>query len=166
MCFRSPLKGKQPAGTQNNIYTKHRLWLSSFYSSPHSFHNVDTYLKCNQRDLSQRTSSPKFSADILTGHLSGWGWNGHLWVSKSPSGVVEVRCVAAVVVVGNQHFSVLVGPEAVEVNQDAGDGVALATVHQVLESDLIGVFRLHHVKDLILKRNGGPKCLPFVFTSK
>lgn len=75
-------------------------------------------------------------------------------VSKSSSGVVEVTCIAAVVVVGDQHFSVLVGPEAVEVDQDAGDGIALATVYQVLESDLIGVFRLHHVKDLILRREG------------
>lgn len=48
---------------------------------------------------------------------------------KSASGVIEVHCVAAVVVVGNQHFSVLIGPEAVEVNQDAGDDVALATVY-------------------------------------
>lgn len=47
---------------------------------------------------------------------------------KSASGVIEVHCVAAVVVVGNQHLSVLVGPEAVEVNEDAGDDVALATV--------------------------------------
>lgn len=66
-------------------------------------------------------------------------------------GVVEVGCVAAVIVVSNQHFSVLVGPEAAEVNQDAGYRVTLATVHQVLECDPTGVFRLHHVKDLILK---------------
>lgn len=79
-----------------------------------------------------------------------------------PSGVVEVRCAAAVAVVGNQHLSVLVGPEAVEVDQDAGDGISLATVYQVLESDLIGVFGLHHVEDLILRRNGGRKSFFFL----
>lgn len=71
-------------------------------------------------------------------------------MSLKHSGVVKVSCVAAIVVVGYKHFSVLIGPEAVEVNQDAGDGVTLATVNQVLKSDLIGVFRFHHVKDLIL----------------
>lgn len=75
-------------------------------------------------------------------------------VSESSSTVVEVSCVGAVVVVGNQHFSVLVCPETVKVNQDAGNSVALATVHQVLEGDLIGVFGLHHVEDLILRREG------------
>lgn len=59
---------------------------------------------------------------------------------------------AAVTVVGDQHFSVLIGPETVEVNQDADHCVALTAVHQVLQCDLEGVFRLHHVKDLILKR--------------
>lgn len=57
---------------------------------------------------------------------------------------------AAVTVVGDQHFSVLIGPETVEVNQDADHCVALTAVHQVLQCDLEGVFRLHHVKDLIL----------------
>lgn len=71
------------------------------------------------------------------------------WVPKSSSGIVEVPSVV-VAVVGDQHFSILVGPEAVEVDEDAGDGVALATVYQVLEGDLVGVFGLHHVKDLIL----------------
>lgn len=70
--------------------------------------------------------------------------------NKSSSAVIEVSCVAAVAVAGHQHFSVLIAPEAVEVNQDAGDGIALATVHQVLEGNLEGVFRLHHVKYLIL----------------
>lgn len=77
-------------------------------------------------------------------------------------GVVEVGCVAAVVVVGDQHFSVLVGPEAVEVDEDAGDRVSLATVDQILECDLVRVFRLYHVKDLILRgereRKGGLQC--------
>lgn len=81
---------------------------------------------------------------------------------KSSSAVVQVSCVAAVVVIGDQHFSVLIGPEAVEVNQDAGDGIALATVNQVLESDLVGVFRLHHVKYLILRR-GGNQMFIFLF---
>lgn len=76
------------------------------------------------------------------------------------SGVVKVSCVAAVVVVSDQHFSVLIGPEAVEVDQDASDGVALATVHQILQRDLIGVFRLHHVEDLILRRKSDENIQP------
>lgn len=73
----------------------------------------------------------------------------------SLSGVVKVSCVAAatIVVVGNQHLSVLVGPEAVEVNQDTGDSITLATIHQILKRDLIGVFGLHHVEYFILRRN-------------
>lgn len=49
---------------------------------------------------------------------------------ESSSVVVQVDCAAAaaVIVVGNQHFSVFVSPEAVEVNQDAGDDVALTAV--------------------------------------
>ena len=66
-------------------------------------------------------------------------------------GVIEVKGTVAVVVIGDQHFSVLIGPEAVEVDQDAGDRVALATVDQVLQGDLVRVFRFHHVEDLILK---------------
>lgn len=60
---------------------------------------------------------------------------------------------AAITVVGHQHFSVLIGPEAIEVNQDADHCVALTAVYQVLQCDLVGVFRLHHVKDLILRRD-------------
>lgn len=47
---------------------------------------------------------------------------------ESSSVVVQVDCAAAVVVISNQHFSVFVSPEAIEVNQDAGDDVALTAV--------------------------------------
>lgn len=77
---------------------------------------------------------------------------------ESSSVVVEVDCAAAaaVVVVGNQHLSVFVSPEAVEVDQDAGDDVTLTAVDKILQSDLVGVFGLHHVKDLILRTKKGP----------
>lgn len=94
----------------------------------------------NQRHLSQQQ---EFSSPFRLGLKQ-------VTRASPSSGVLHVSCAAAVVVVGNQHFSVLIGPEAIEVNQDAGDGITLATVNQVLEGDLIGVFRLHHVKDLIL----------------
>lgn len=76
---------------------------------------------------------------------------------ESSSVVIQVDCAAAaaVVVIGNQHFSVFVSPEAVEVDEDAGDNVALAAVDEILESDLIGVFGLYHVKDLILRTKKG-----------
>lgn len=49
---------------------------------------------------------------------------------ESSSVVVQVDCAAAaaVVVISNQHFSVFVSPEAIEVNQDAGDDVSLTAV--------------------------------------
>lgn len=71
------------------------------------------------------------------------------------SRVIKASHVAVVVVISNQHFPVLIHPEAVEVDQDAGDSITLATVHQILQCDLIGVFWLHHVKDLILKKELG-----------
>lgn len=68
------------------------------------------------------------------------------------SSIIQFSCAAAVIVISNQHFSVLIRPETIEVNQDACDCIALATVDQILQRDLEGVFRLHHVKDLILGR--------------
>lgn len=66
-------------------------------------------------------------------------------------GVIKVTIVVAAVVIGNQDFSVFISPKAVEIYQYANNSVSLATVHQILQGEFVGIFGLHHVKDLILK---------------
>lgn len=72
---------------------------------------------------------------------------------ECPRGLSRSRVIhvgRAALVAGDQHLSVLVGPEAVEVDEDAGDRLALTAVHQILQRELVRVSGLHHVEDLVL----------------
>lgn len=66
-------------------------------------------------------------------------------------GSCVVQVSRAALLGGYQNLSVLVGPEAIEVNEYAADRVALTAVHQILQRDLIRVSGLHHVEDLVLR---------------
>ena len=79
---------------------------------------------------------------------------GHFWSSAAfspkPLSRKSSRTSRSVSVFGqNRHFSVFVGPEPVEVDEDGDDGLALAAVDQILELDPERVLRPHHVENLV-----------------
>lgn len=67
-----------------------------------------------------------------------------LWQSRF------ITISSAVTVAGHKDLSVLVGPEPIEINQNAGNSVSLTAIDQVLKGDFVRVLRLHHIKDFIL----------------
>lgn len=68
--------------------------------------------------------------------------------SHSKSCIINISSI--VIVTCHKDLSVLVGPEPIQINQNAGNSVSLTAIDQVLKGDFVRVLRLHHIKDFIL----------------
>jgi hypothetical protein len=67
-------------------------------------------------------------------------------ISHSPSRVPQSGVVGS----SSERLAVLVGPEAVPLQQDGDGRVAVPAAHQVVQRDARGVLRPDHVEDLVL----------------